>query len=254
MNNNYKENTKSFFRYFDHILDQALTKIKVDQDTVLFQVLICSGIIDTLAKCSASPNFNNYERFTKFIENFCDWKEHSKISLPHLVRLLQIIPSPELEELRKFAYEKIDTWENGEIIYIERDPDYKEVYKLWPKDNKLKEPIEKVSLESLKHLSLLWKLRNSIVHEMRTLGYGTNALVTLDPGYHQMANYKDVKADDPLRTWELVFPIPFFKRIIRNGIKNLKEYYLKNRLDPFDRFEFGSFWIAEFNKGFDSRR
>lgn len=254
MSENLQQNIKTFFRYFDYILDLAIKKIQVGENTPLFQILICSGIIDTLAKCSASPKFNNYTRFTTFVKNFCGWKECSKVSLPHLVRFLQVIPSPEFEELRKFAYERFDKWEKGKVIYLDSDPDYDEVLKLWPQDKKLKEPIEKINLDSVTHLHLLWKMRNSVVHEMRKLGYGMSAIVSKDPGYHLMTHFKDEKDDDPLETWELVYPVPFLENLIKSGIKNLRTYYEINRLDPFDRFEFGTYWLAEFNKAFDSRR
>ncbi|MFA5156045.1 MAG: hypothetical protein WC532_01470 [Candidatus Omnitrophota bacterium] len=253
MNKDLQKNIKTFFHYFDHILYLTTDKIPAWESTPLFQILIYSGIIDTLAKCAAGPKVSNYVRFTAFIKNFCEWKEHSKISLPHLVMFLRVMPSPEFEKLRQFTYEKFDTWKKGEVIYLDSDPDYDGVLKLWPKDNALKEPIEKISLESLTHLHLLWKLRNSVVHEMRILGYGMSAIVTKDPGYHQMTHLKNEEDNDPLETWELVYPVSFLSNLIKTGIKNLKMYCEKNRLDPFDRFEFGTYWLGEFNKTFPGK-
>ncbi len=243
MNNEIQQQIKQFFRYFDHALDMAL---KIEQHTCsdLFKVLIFSGIIDTLAKCCTNPGEGNAQRFKKFIKHFCDWKESSKVSLPHLVGFVQLAPSPEFENLRKFAYEEIAKWDENETIVLDRDPDYQTIFNLWPKDMR-QQPIDSLKLENLTHLHLLWQLRNSVVHEMRILGYGIGKFFDDSPGYHIMKNLDN---KDEHQTWELVYPVNFFKKLIRAGIKNLENYCKNNKLNPMDRFEFGSFWLEKLNE------
>ena len=160
---------------------------------------------------------------------------------------MQLIPSPDFEELRKYANSSIAKWQDGKIYYLDSDPTYEEIYKLWPKDKEHKEPIEKVSLESVTHLSLFWRFRNSIVHELQIPGYGMPELVSKTPGYHSMTHDAGGNEENPIETWELVYPVPFIMELITNGSKRLKQYCIDNSLNPYDYYKFGSYWIDELN-------
>ena len=157
---------------------------------------------------------------------------------------MQLAPSPEFENLRKFAHQEIAKWNEDETILLDQDPDYQIIFNLWPKDMR-QQPIDSLKLENLTHLHLLWQLRNSVVHEMRILGYGMDVFFDDSPGYHIM---KDIDNKDAHQTWELVYPVNFFKKLIRAGIKNLRDYCKNNNLNPMDRFEFGSFWLEKLNE------
>ena len=154
MNDRLEGNIKGYFHYMESMKD-SICSLKLDNGghAHALKHLACVGLLDTMAKCVASPNprFNNYKRFTSFIKTFCEWPECSKISLPHLVRFLQLVPSPEFADLRKHAISKLDAWQDGSIQLLDKDLTYKEVVRLWPKDPIHKEPIEKISLESLSH-------------------------------------------------------------------------------------------------------
>lgn len=243
MTRTVNEEIELYFKFIESFKD-SIVKLNSDNYLPHLKRLACVGLLDTLAKCVANPRFSNYKRFTSFIKHFCEWDDNSKISLPHLVRFLKLVPSPEFEPLRKFAISKIEKWRHGETQYLDSDPSYKEVFALWPKDKEHKEPIEKISLQSLTHLTLLWKLRNSIVHELQLPGYGIDALVTTKPGYHSMTDHR---GSNPIETWELVYPVPFVINLIENGIKNLKIYCQENKLNPNDSYKFGSYWIEELN-------
>lgn len=249
MNKTIQEEIGLYFTYIESMKESINNLSSSNEEfTPHLKYLSCVGLIDTLAKCTNNPNQkNNYKRFTNFIKVFCDWSDCSKISLPHLVRLLQLIPSPDFEKARKFANEKLAKWQHGKMHYLNSDPSYKELYDLWPKDKEHKEPIEKISLESITHLSLFWRFRNSIVHELQIPGYGMHGLVTKVPGYHSMTNQTGINKDNPIETWELVYPVPFIMELITNGIINLKQYFINNSLNPYDYYKFGSYWIEELN-------
>ena len=131
--------------------------------------------------------------------------------------------------------------------YLDSDPSYEEVHRLWPKDKENKEPVEKISLESLTHLSLFWKFRNSMVHELQIPGYGMLGLVTESPGYHSMTNHTGANKYNPIETWELVYPVAFVMKLVGEGIANLRQYCINNSLNPYDYYRFGSYWIDELN-------
>ena len=249
MNKRLEENIKDYFFYMESLKD-SIKSLKVDNDShaLIIKHLACVGLLDTLAKCVASPNpnFNNYDRFTSFIKTFCDWRECSKISLPHLVRFLQLVPSPEFADLRKHAITKLDAWQLGVINYSENDQTYKEVSRLWPKEKIHKKQIESLTLESLQHYSLFWKFRNSIVHELQIPGHGTEAIIRERPGYHGYIGSVDSQ-NNAIFKWQLVYPIPFILKLIDNGISNLKIYCQENKLDPYDYYKLGNYWIDKLN-------
>lgn len=249
MNKTINEEIELYFKYIESMKESICSLSSGKKEfTPHLKYLSCVGLIDTLAKCINNPNQkSNYKRFTNFINIFCGWNDCTRISLPHLVRFLQLIPSPDFEKLRKFANSSLAQWSHGKMHYLDSDPAYNEIHDLWPKDKEYREPVEKVSLESITHLSLFWKFRNSIVHELQIPGYGMLGLVTKKPGYHSMTNHTGINRDNPIETWELVYPVPFIMELITNGIKNLKQYCINNFLNPYDYYKFGSYWIDELN-------
>jgi hypothetical protein len=100
-------------------------------------------------------------------------------------------------------------------------------------------------LEDLKHVNLLWHLRNSLVHEVRMRGHGVDTdedEKNVLPFYHTMQDL-----DTNQTTWELVYPIGFLKLLCRNAIKNLCLHFKKIKYDPYRSYTFGSFWIDVLN-------
>jgi hypothetical protein len=75
------------------------------------------------------------------------------------------------------------------------------------------------------------------VHEFREPGHGmeiSNDITT--PYYYGMTDLQGRE------TWELVYPIGFFKDISNRSLDSLKDYLHNNDLDPYSCYEFGSIW------------
>ncbi|MFH1856611.1 MAG: hypothetical protein ABH836_05210 [Candidatus Omnitrophota bacterium] len=240
-----REITEYIERYFKYIesVKNAIEDLSSSNYIPHLKYLTGIALLDTMAKCVIKPNpKNNYERFTNFIKTFCDWDTCIKISLPHLVRFLRVFPSQDFKNLRNLAYSTLAEWKQENIYYLDKDFSYEEILDLWPKDKEHGEPIEKKSLNSLTHLSLLWSFRNSIVHELQIPGYGSIVLISrsTEAGYHFQNKLSG-------GTWELVYPVPFIMKLIDNGTKNLKQYCINNSLNPYDCYKFGSYWIDALN-------
>jgi len=62
------------------------------------------------------------------------------------------------------------------------------------------------------------------------------------PFYHSM---EDV--DTGTHTWELVYPLGFYQKIISTALSNLRAYYKKERIDPYQHYSFGTYWVDELN-------
>jgi hypothetical protein len=239
--------TDSINQFISFFREQAesISSIQISRpvDYLVFKRILYIGIIDALSK-TVYPRKGNRDRFVSFVKNFSKWKFCEKVSLPHLVRLLEETPDPEFSDLRKFAFSHFDTWVPGEIVELDKDPDHDEVYKLWPKGKEYTTPILNVQLSSLHHANLLYTYRNVLIHEMRKPGYGMDLGDKKVPFYHSMSHLREGQKD----TWELVYPIGFFESICGCILEELEKFYISNRIDPYSLFRFGTYWIEELNR------
>lgn len=224
---------------------QAL-KCDSTQKLGLQQKILYVAVMDALSK-SIYPNKGNRDRFTAFIQRFAEWKECERVSLPHLRRLFSIVPDPEYEAVRKYANAEIKKWAAGVMVHLDHDPEVPEVRKYWPRPQDKHAPIDGIDLEKLKHTSLLYTYRNSLVHEYRTLGYGIEFSDDTAPYYMTM---DDMDADGSVVQggWELVYPTQFFHRITEACLKNLEIYLKDNGLNPLSSYDLGSYWLEGLNE------
>ena len=239
--NEIEKQIEKFISYFQFKF-QIIKDTRFKANDELFKKILYIGIIDALSK-TIYPRKGNRKRFVSFLENFSDWKHCNRISLPHLVRLLEFSPEPEYSKIREFAFSAYGQWPPGEIISLERDPEFEEVKKYWPKGQENIEPIKGVSLSSLKHIHLFYTYRNSLVHELRNLAYGMEEVaLEREPSYHGLIT------EDEGNIWQLVYPLGFFENTCETCLKNLKEYLIFNNINPYNSFNFGSYWIEELNQ------
>jgi hypothetical protein len=216
----------------------AIEEISTGESTKLFKKVLYSTTIDALSRTVTSPKVGNRERFISIVSNFCDWKDKDRISLIHLIRVLEKVRSPEFSNLREYAYSKIESWGQGGFKPLDLDPEYSEIIKqkLWP--TTVPKPLESLSLESLKHINLLYVYRNSLVHEMREPGC---TMETHDEGnpYYQgrVVNNK--------YNWELLYPVGFYKNLVEKALNNLSPYYIKDRINPLELVQENTFWLEE---------
>jgi hypothetical protein len=136
----------------------------------------------------------------------------------------------------------------GGVVSINQDP-FPNVFDAdWPKKNDLRAPLEGVTLERLTHYHLFWAYRNGLVHELRPLGYGVDSGHYDFPHYHELTTFSYGDRDNPgTLTIELVYPDVFLLNLCRNALNNLQAYLIRNRLNPYDSYRFGTYWISELN-------
>jgi hypothetical protein len=130
-------------------------------------------------------------------------------------------------------------------VHLARDPTLEEARRHWPRDSESRMPIEKITLESLQHVNLLYAYRNSLVHEFRAPGYSLELEDDKDPFYMSMSDVGDVESG---YRWELSYPVAFIEVLCDKCITNLEAYLKKDRLDPRASFVFGSYWLEELNR------
>lgn len=239
--NDLKEDIDRFIGFFKDKLDTVKTANFGESDALLKKTLYV-GFIDALSGTVSHKKKGNRERFVSFVETFTDWKHCNRVSLPHLVRLIQKVPDPEFSNLRKFAYERYDAWDEVRIIGLDFDPEYEEVKKLWPSN--VPKPLEDIQLSSLTHANLFYRYRNSLVHELRKPGYGVEYKDEENaPFYHSMLN-----PDTEESSWALVYPLGFYESLLESAMSLLRKYYETERINPYSQSTFGNYWIEVLNQ------
>lgn len=237
-----------FFQYFNEVLENISELSKDSKHTKLYQKILYVSILDSLSKC-VYPRRKPRERMVFFIKEFSGWENVERVSLPHLIQLLKLNPEPAFKGIREYAINEFNNWSvhSGQLMSISKDPKFYELKSKWPKENELRTPIEKISLDSLQHAQLFYTYRNSLVHEFRSPGYGIE--LTEDhqsPFYHIMSEINDFEELVP-KSVELVYPVKFFSQLCTKCIENLKEYIKINNLNPYDYYDFGTYWLKELN-------
>jgi hypothetical protein len=238
--NQYTEDIERFIDFFSRQLEVIKIAQFTDKGSLYKKVLLVS-FFDALSK-TVYPRKGNRDRFVSFIRYFGKWKDCERISLPHLVRLLEKVPDTDFSELRKFALSHFTTWVKGEVIYLDRDPAWSEVQNLWPKEKEYAKPLENLQLDSLRHVHLLYSYRNSLIHEMRKPGYGMEFTESEAPFYMSMVN------EDNKSTWELAYPLNFFLSVSERILTGLGAYYTENSINPYDYYGFGTYWVEDLNR------
>lgn len=247
MSKNINEKTISaekFIKYFRIHLDLIISvAIKEDKNCNIYKKLLLVALIDAIAK-PIYPYCNNKNKFISFIKKFSDWTNIDRISLPHLVQLLDKCPSPDFSNLRNYAYSKYDEWLQGSVILIDKDLEFKEVKILWPKNKDQDKghllTLKGITIESLRHCELFYKYRNSLVHELTEPGISFQPTSCDEPNYGSYT-------ENGQHHWNLRYPVNFFIRLVKTCLNNLEKYLIEERIDPMQFYKFGSYWLKEFN-------
>ena len=112
----------------------------------------------------------------------------------------------------------------------------------------IREVNKSISLESLQHVNLFYEHRNSLVHEFRMLGLlSGSTLFSRDEPYYSALLHDVDSTGAEIETWELQYPLEFYKRITEKCLTNVSSYLQRNQIDPISFFTSGSFWIRELN-------
>jgi len=169
-------------------------------------------------------------------------------SLPHLSALLTKISGSFFDDVRASASSKRRKRPEDKIK-LSRDPMFDEVQTLWPKHMMGERVYERIKLEHLQHVHLLYAYRNSLVHELGAPGYSMDPIADEEPYYLSMstlggsAGYGKVNR----QSWELAYPIRFFRKLWGRVQDNLEVHLKSNQIDPLAHYQFGSHWLPELN-------
>ncbi len=237
-----KTTDEAIARFVDHFSRHVEAgRALVDSDgSDQYRKLLYVAVLDALSRAAYPEIKKNGQRFLSFIRDFSDWRHHHRISLPHLAVLLESYQEPAFVPLHSFVRDQLQSWQWGdEIVSISRDPDWNTVAELWPTS------CESKPWQQLEHASLLYRYRNSLVHELRTPSSAEPVQLPAPE-----AIYVSTGAEDALeefqprrRWWSLSYPARFFESLCSNSLTQLQAHLIAEARNPYDVFRDADYWI-----------
>lgn len=247
-----------FKQYYLSLIKTAECEQNIANQKVHSKILSCS-IFDAISKSIFPEISSNCQRFTALVRLCENWPESQKVSLLHLVRLLEITPNlpSSMNELKKYATQQFDNkFPNSNSIMsnnkaISSDVEIEEILELWPTQSGKPIKIGNVLPHQLKHEYLLWLYRNSVVHEYRNPGRGVELgqYVPKYAFYQEMAMVSEIDEKEFKFNshWELVYPYRFFINLCKEALSLVSLLHNKNKTNPFQAYSEGTFWLPNFN-------
>ncbi|GFO62517.1 hypothetical protein [Geomonas paludis] len=241
--NKYTAEIERFLGHFEKEFSQVQSlQTKDGYHTAIYKKMIYVGIIDALSKC-IYPRRGNRERFVMFLNDFSGWKYAQKVSLPHLLQLLERNPEPSFSKLRTYVVSEVAKWASGEIVTLDREPEINAIKRLWPNEKEHQKTLNGLGVEALQHCNLFYSYRNSLVHEFRESGRGIESIKEYAPYYISFSYLEEPDVE----VWELTYPIYFFENLLSNCISEVKIYLVQNNINPYNFYKLGAYWIEELN-------
>jgi hypothetical protein len=161
------------------------------------------------------------------------WEHANRVSIYQVSLSLTPQKSP---ALRDYVTTFHAQWPEGKMPGLEADPLISDI-----EQNAFNEEETKLLREST-HSSLLYVYRNHLVHEFREPGHGMEMdQRDVFPYYHTLTHLP-VAGKRSKDTWELVYPLGFFKQIVSKSLARLKDYLTEYDLDPYSFYKFGTLW------------
>ena len=222
MTRSIDENIDQFLSFFRERFDEIanITNVLYAHQ---YQKMLFLSAVDALARVRWPNGKSNQKRFTTFVDEFANWSDGCRVSMPHLDKLLKITKDPRFSDLRTFVQQELKRWTSGKVLSLNVDPEIGEVEKLWPKlesgdDAKL----DGLSITSFTHIKLLYTCRNALVHEFRSPSADFSSA---GPCYIHQTNIlpEGVKKGD---VWILSYPVSFNGNIWREVSRSRREMQL----------------------------
>lgn len=237
------ENISKFVEHFSQHITNVST-LNSNYKNKLYNKALYFSIIDGMS--SFVQIKHNRKKFLSIIRNYSEWTDHDKISLPHLMRLIELTKQiKKFEKLYNYCKNEIKNWIDGDIITLDRDLSVEDIILLLPSKDFNEKIHPKITLEYLQHANLAYTYRNSLVHELRHPGHINEGGGLREPFYMSLTHL-DHKSH-PLDTWELIYPEKFLKKLCIDILRNVETELRKKHIDPISFYSFGTYWLSELN-------
>ena len=220
----YKFAVEQFIDYFEQEA-AALRRT----GSPLHRKILYAAALDPLARAAYGPRIGNRERLTRLIRELSGWAHSENVSLPQLLERLRS-RGRHRQKLYRTTWSAVRQWEGGARISLRHSPLPAVLIPLAQGD-------EAKLIAECQYAELFYTYRNTLVHEFREPGYGWDVAGTsFEPFY---MSYLDREEQ-----WELVFPVDFFETLFTGTLAGLRTHLVKQKIDPYKHFGFGSMWRA----------
>ena len=209
--------------------DEELNRINSLQSRLHSKTLLMV-ILDTLARVRNPIIDSNRERFLRLITECADWADGERVSLYQL-SLVPSLSGP----LHHKAIQSVANWPFMRSQHLEADPFISELLHLADND------IQKKAIMEAKHINLLYTYRNHLIHEFREPGHASETDHKKHAPYYLCCDMNQQEKVDK-NTWELVYPLGFFIKLVRSSLITVRKHLQDNTLDPYSFYDFGTMW------------
>ena len=256
-----EEKIERFVQYNKKLMEQIMSIYSHENNGIHAKILFCS-LFDSLAKCAYPEIKNNSERFKKTITTHTQWEDAERVSLLHFQRAFEVTDrvieefsdlKDEINILFRRHFKPTGSGVSNRIS-ISIDPSYSAIENKWPKNSKGNlSQLGEVALEQLQHKNLLWSYRNSLVHEYRIPGTGTEPIFRKfnNPCYQEISTFAGDNIEDfkiVHKNFELHYPIDFFKKMCQESLHSIVKEYRNKGESPYQVYTEGEYWIPKFNE------
>lgn len=211
---------------------------RLNSNLYSIKATLYSSLLDTMAKYLFHNVTGNRDRFVNFVNDFCEWDDCNRISLPQLYYFLKYFNDPRFTELMIHVEKIKQLWMPASCILINQDPMKNELEEFWPKDEikcKVEGKNRIIHLENFDHKHMLWYQRNVLIHEGRKSGYSIELFDSEKPHYVELignppttSRYNEVGKS----SFQLYYPIEFYEALVIQGLRNFKKTLKEKMIDP----------------------
>lgn len=189
------------------------------------KILYCSAL-DPLARAVSMPKTGNRHRFVNLLVNHTGWADAERVSLFQLTCDLRQKKRTRFRLYRE-AKRRLDASPPTRRVLLSGSPTFAEMATFAA-------PEEIEILRLYKYAELFYTFRNTLVHEYREPGYGTDwSRKAGEPFYTCLSSFGQR---------ELVFPLAFVEFIFQRALERVSAHLLDAKINPHSKFNFGSHW------------
>ncbi len=233
-----------FVAYFSRQL-QVVAAATFSENAEIYRKALYCSMIDALGTTLGTKG-SHRDKFTKVVQLYADWPDHSRVSRPHLEKIFTRNSDSTFDDVRG-ALAALPPFPSFSIVPIARDTEFATLEPLWPRERKGTvsrfKRIDGLDCAMLKHEQLLYSLRNKLIHESRTHGTTIPLSGQSSPYYHRTVNL-----DTGTEWWALNYPSSFVENVATKVLNGLANHYRTNLIDPEDFFDYGDYWFAQLHE------
>ncbi|MYL30728.1 hypothetical protein GLW03_12920 [Halobacillus halophilus] len=198
------------------------------------------SLIETMGKGVYGNKFpSKATTFEKFILSFCEWEHAERVSIQQLALLLELDESSKFNYMRDKVFKELRELSESSPLPFSHDYTIEQVKSLMPKG----EPkIAGVDFYTLKHVHLLWKNRNTLVHEGRTKDMARRSDLEEYPHYLHFTRWtKNLEVE--YEVLKICYPVNFFNSLVDTALVNIRQYLIEKEINPRGNYDFGELWV-----------